>query len=400
METLPDVTALLAEAHGRIAPRFARAEMRARSRRYLTALLSRVERKNGWRVAEAMGDATPHGVQELLNSAVWDADLVRDDLRAYVLEHLADPTGVLIIDETSFIKKGSCSAGVRNQYCGRLGRLENCQVGVFVAYAGPAGAAFIDRDLYLPKDWAGDPERRGQAGVPEAVAFATKPQLAQQQLGRAFAAGVAPAWVLGDAIYGSDGKLRRWLEEQRQPYVLGVTSQEAIWGEWPEGTFQKRADAIAQSLPADAWRTITVAPGAKGPRTYDWAWVPTPNWLHLEPGEEAAWETWLLLRRSLTAGAEVAYARVFAPAGTPLAAVAEAAGRRWAIEVCFEAAKQEVGLADYEVRRWEGWRRHITLALLAHAVLVVAHAAGAPTTGAAPEKGGGRRINHRRTSCR
>src|SRR3954452_15471934 len=219
----------LSVLHARIAPRFRRAEPRGRALAYLRGLTSPIERKNGWQLAEAAGEATPDGMQRLLATADWDADAVRDDLRAYVVEHLGAPDGVLIVDETGFLKKGTKSVGVQRQYSGTAGRRENCQIGVFLGYASSRGRTFLDRALYLPQEWADDSERRQEAGVPEEVTFATKPELARGMLERAFAAGVPAAWVTGDAIYGDATDLRRWLEQERHPYVLAVSCSSPIW---------------------------------------------------------------------------------------------------------------------------------------------------------------------------
>jgi SRSO17 transposase len=351
----------LDELHARIAARFRRPEVRARARRYLAGLLERVERKNGWQLAERLGERHPRGVQRLLDAARWDAEAVRDDLRAYVVEHLGDERAVLVVDETGFLKKGTKSAGVQRQYSGTAGRTENCQVGVFLAYASPQGRAFLDRALYLPKVWAEDTARRAEAGVPEAVRFATKGTLARTLLQRAFAAGVPAAWVVGDTTYGADPGLRPWLERQRRAYVLGVPKTHRVW----RGAQQQSADAAIADLPARAWARCSAGEGSQGPRRYDWARIPLA-------GECAAgWGRWLLARRSLSDPTELAYYRVFAPSGTPLAEAVRAAGSRWAIEEGFERAKGEVGLDQYEVRRWDAWHRHITFALLAHAYLEV-----------------------------
>jgi SRSO17 transposase len=234
--------------HGRIGHRFRRSEARERAKRYLAGLLERVERKNGWQLAEQLGEPGPQGVQRLLNAADWDVDAVRDDLRAYVTEHLGHPAGVLIVDETGFLKKGTKSVGVQRQYSGTAGRIENCQIGVFLGYASNHGRAFLDRELYLPQAWARDSARRGEAGVPAAVTFATKPQLAQRMLARAFAAAVPAAWVSGDEIYGDDGVLRRWLAEGAHPYVLAVACSHPVW---QAGT-QERADRLIAALPQEA----------------------------------------------------------------------------------------------------------------------------------------------------
>jgi SRSO17 transposase len=342
----------------RIGARFARSETRERVRAYLIGLLGPVQRKNSWQVAEQIGDPDPYGVQYLMGRSDWDPQAVRDDLRAYVVETLGDADAVLILDETGFLKKGRHSAGVSRQYTGTAGRIENAQVGVFLAYASRHGTAFLDRALYLPKEWTDDPQRCEQAGVPKTTAFATKPQLAKQMLQRAFEAGVAAAWVTGDEVYGSDGQLRRWLEQEQRPYVLAVRSNQSVW----VGFQQVQVGALATSLPKRAWHPITIAAGSKGPRRYAWAWVPINH--DLGP----KWRRWLLVRKSLD-DCELAYYLAAGPARTTLTRLAKTAGARWSIESGFESAKQEVGLADYEVRSWTGWHRHITLSLLAHAVL-------------------------------
>jgi|SRR5947209_13874453 len=343
--------------HARIAGRFRRSEARDRARRYLAGLLDRVERKNGWQLAEHLGESGPQGVQRLLNAADWDVDAVRDDLRAYVVEHLGKPDSVLVIDETGFLKKGTKSVGVQRQYSGTAGRIENCQIGVFLGYASSAGRALIDRDLYLPKAWIDDGERRQEAGVPTAVTFATKPQLAKAMLERAFVAGVPAAWIAGDEVYGNDTGLRQWLEEQNRPYVLGVSANHPLWhaGE------RVRADAIVAALPTDAWATHSAGAGSQGERLYDWALIRLPD--------EGRGETahWLLVRRSRHDPTEFAYYRAYGPSDTEVEELVRVAGMRWTIEVCFEDAKEVVGLDQYEVRKWTAWYRHITLALLPHA---------------------------------
>ena len=347
--------------HARIAGRFRRAEARERARRYLEGLLDRVERKNVLQLAEHLGEAGPQGVQRLLNAAHWDADAVRDDLRAYVAEHLGDPSGVLIVDETGFLKKGTKSVGVQRQYSGTAGRRENCQIGVFLGYASPRGRAFLDRDLYLPKEWADDPARRHEAGVPGEVTFATKPALARRMLERAFGAGVPAAWVTGDEIYGDATDLRNWLERGGHPYVFAVSCSHPVWR---DGS-QERADALVACLPQAAWGTLSCGAGSQGERWYDWAWVRLPY----ETASGMA--QWLLARRKRSDPKELAYFRAFGPEATPLDDLVRVAGTRWAVEEGFEDAKGSVGLDQYEVRKWTAWYRHITLALLAHAYLAV-----------------------------
>ena len=352
----------------RIGARFARSETRDRVRAYLLGLLAPVQRKNAWQVAEQIGEGTPYGVQHLLGRAEWDPDEVRDDLRDYVVEALGDPDAVLILDETGFLKKGTHSAGVARQYTGTAGRVENAQVGVFLAYASRHGAAFLDRALYLPEEWTDDPERCTRAGIPEGTPFATKIRLARAMLERAFAAGVPAAWVTGDEVYGA-WELRRYLEEQRRPYVLAVRANQYV----TIGFGQVTVAALAKAMPGRAWHTIAIAAGSKGPRRYAWAWAVINS--DLGP----AWRRWLLVRRSLDDPEDLAYYIAAGPRRTTLTRLARTAGARWSIEGSFESAKQEVGLGDYEVRSWTGWHRHITLALLAHAVLAgVRKLAGTP----------------------
>jgi SRSO17 transposase len=357
-------TAYVADIERRLAPYFARAEPRQQAMAYLRGLLSPVERKNSWQLAEVGGDATPYGLQHLLRRARWDPDAVRDELRRYLLEHLGDAHAVVVIDETGFLKKGQHSAGVARQYSGTAGRIDNCQIGVFLAYASRHGQALLDRELYLPKEWTDDPGRCRQAGIPEERQFATKPKLAQQMLARAFAAGVPSSWVTGDCVYGDDRRLRLWLEDQPQAYVLAVSGKEYVWLDW----YQRRVKTVLAALPEDSWSRLSAGDGTKGPRWYDWCWLPLAE--PLEP----SWCRWLLVRRSLSDPRELQAYVVFAPQDTPLAEVVRVAGTRWTIESCFEAAKREVGLDHYEVRGWTGWYRHITLAMWALALLAVLRA--------------------------
>jgi SRSO17 transposase len=349
--------------HARIATHFRRAEPRRRALAYLHALIGQCERKNGWQIAELVGETTPDGIQRLLHAADWDVDAVRDDLRAYVIEHLGDPTGVLVVDETGFLKKGAKSVGVARQYSGTAGRRENQQIGVFLAYASERGCAFIDRALYIPEDWVIDRPRCDEAGIPASVQFATKGELAQAMLERAFTANVPASWVVGDTIYGGD-ELRRWLDNQGRPYVLAVPCSHGIWTQGQ----QVEARTLVDQRPEEAWTCLSAGEGSQGPRLYAWACLALPY--EHRPG----WTHWLLVRRSLSAPTERAFYRVSAPADTRVHEMVEAAGRRWTIEEGFEQAKGEVGLDHYEVRQWTAWYRHITLALLAHAHLEVSRA--------------------------
>ena len=352
-------------AHECIAGRFRRPEPRRRALAYLRGLLSSVERKNGWQLAEQAGDATPDGVQRLLYNYRWDADLVRDDLGDYVVEHLGCADGVVVVDETGFLKKGDKSAGVQRQYSGTAGRIENCQVGVFLAYAGVKGRTLLDRELYLPQVWARDWDRRREAGVPDSVGFRTKPQLAQFMLGRTLESGVPFAWFTGDEVYGSDRNLRLWLEREEIAHVMAMKSNEKLWALTDRGPLQVRADRLAAGVEESAWVRCSAGNGAKGPRVYDWAAV------DIRPLREPGKGHWLLARRSVAKPGELAFYVCFGPADTTLGELVRVAGTRWAIEECFEEAKGEVGLDQYEVRRWDGWYRHITLAMLAQAYLAV-----------------------------
>ena len=383
----------LAELQERLGELFGRADARRQANLYLEGLLSAVERKNGWQLAEQIGDARPWRTQRVLSRTLWEADAARDRCREYVVEHLGAADGVLVIDETGFLKKGSKSAGVARQYSGTAGRIENCQIGVFLAYASGRGHALIDRELYLPQDWAEDGARRATAGIPRAVSFATKPQLAQRMIARAIAAGVPFAWVVGDEVYGSDRRLRLFLEQHERPFILTVRSNEKLWSVLAGRLGQQTAADLAAALPDAAWHRLSAGAGAKGERLYDWARV------RLARLQAPPWDHWLLIRRSHSKPEKCAYYVVFAPAETPLAALARVAGRRWTIEECFEAGKQEVGLGDYEIRSWQGWYRHITLALLALAFLAALRAKLNRAT-AAPDKSGGPDLAFRSLSAR
>jgi SRSO17 transposase len=354
----------LMRAHQGVGDLFARSEVRERSLAYLEGLLSGCERKNGWQVAECVGDASPYGMQYLLGRARWDADALQARLSEYVEGKLGSPDAVLILDETGFLKKGSHSAGVQRQYSGTAGRIENSQIGVFLGYAGKRGYVLLDRALYLPQQWAEDGARRRAAGIPDQIEFQTKPMLGRQMLERAFQSGVSCGWVAGDEVYGRDSKLRHWLEARRQPYVLAVAADQRLWR---QDMRQHRVDELADQLPGRAWKRLSAGQGAKGERLYDWALMP---WAECE-----GWEHALLVRRSLEAEPE--YAFYFTYAGkkqSRLKTLVAVAGQRWAIESAFQMAKGECGMDHYEVRHWQGWYRHITLSMLALAVLAVLRA--------------------------
>ena len=333
-----------------VAGRFGRVEPRRRARAYVRGLLAPLASKNGWTLAEAAGDSTPDGMQRLLNAAAWDADGVRDDVRAYVTAHLGAADGVLVVDETGFLKKGTKSAGVQRQYSGTAGRVENCQLGVFCAYASSKGRALIDRELYLPKSWIADRDRCRQAAIPDDSVFATKPELARAMLGRAIEAGVPAAWATADEAYGQDHKFRSWLEQRRIGYVVAVPCSQTI----PGSTSTSRADVLAGQAPEQAWKRLSCGAGAKGPRIFDWAVAALPCYEDTTP---PGWSRWLLARRSPARNSkgelERAYYLCCAPAGTADEELIRVAGSRWAVEECFQTAKTETGLDQYQVRRYD-----------------------------------------------
>jgi SRSO17 transposase len=352
----------LGQLHRRIGHRFCRSEARERVKRYLLGLLGRVERKNGWQMAEAIGERDPQGVQRLLNAAKWDADGVRDDLREYVVEHLADEaTGVLIVDETGFLKKGEKSVGVARQYTGTAGDTVNCQVGVFLAYSSEKGAAFLDRSLYLPRAWTNDPARRAEANVPEEIVFRNKVELAEGMLQRVFEAEVPAGWVLADSFYGRSHAFRAWLEERGRPYAVMVPKTNAV----PLGGRKKRIGRYAERLPKGAFSKVRPAWDSGARRPWEWACV------DLLPDAERGMKRWLLVRRSTDDPEDLGFYQAYGPEGTHIQELVRVCQERWAVEECFAEAKGEVGLDHYEVRRWDSWHRHITLCLLAHAFLVV-----------------------------
>ena len=358
----------LDELFGRVAGRLYRTEPRKRARAYVTGLLAPLAGKNGWTLAEVAGDLSPDGMQRLLNSAHWDADGVRDDLRAYAVEHLGEPGGVLIVDETGFLKKGVKSAGVQRQYSGTAGRIENCQLGVFLAYASGKGRTLIDRELYLAKSWASDSGRRREAAVPEQGEFATKAVLAQAMLARALAAGVPASSVAADEAYGQDYKFRTWRERHTIGYVVAVPCSQSIPLRLETGfpTGSRRADDLVAHAPAQAWKRRSAGAGVKGHRFYDWAVAS----LHPSAHTPTGWGRWLLARRQILTPAqieaggtpEIAYYLCAGPPGTSDDDLVRVAGSRWAIEECFQTAKNEVGPDHYPVRRYDAWYRHVTLA--------------------------------------
>jgi len=361
---------------GRVAGRFARVETRRRAGVFLLGLLAGLPRVNCWTIAEHAGESTPDGMQHLLARASWDTDGVRDDLRGYVVDHLGDPDAVLVVDETGDVKKGSATVGVQRQYTGTAGRIENAQVGVYLVYASQRGHAFIDRALYLPKSWTSDPDRMAEAGVPAEIEFATKPALAGTMIARTLDAGVPAGWVAGDEVYGADPQLREALQQRGIGYVLAVASTHRV----TTSAGMQTAAALASALPGRAWHRRSCGAGAKGHRTYLWAWIELTT-------ADAPGCHWLLIRRNPRSG-ELAFYRAHSPRPVTLAVLARVAGRRWTIEESFQTGKELTGLDEHQVRRWTSWQRWTVLAMLAHAFLAVTaareHNRAAPPRGLIP----------------
>ena len=387
--------------HARFASLFVRSEPREQAAKYMRGLMATVVRKNGWQIAEAIGDETPDPTQRLLYEAKWDADAARDELQTFVVETLGDEEGIGVLDETGFLKKGTKSAGVKRQYTGTAGKTENCQVGVFLAYATPKGQAFLDRRLYLPQEWCDDVERRTEAKIPEAIEFQTKPEQAIEMLQHAWERGVPMRWVTGDEVYGNSTEVRDAIaREEGRWYVLAVSSNTPVWQERPAMEPPKRdgggrsrtkprladdapplttVSAVVAEWPESQWQRSTVAEGEKGPRTYDWARERVVESRDGLPGPDA----WLLARRSLSDPTDIAYYLSNAPVDIPLLELARVASSRHVVEQVIEEGKGETGLDEYEVRYWHSWYRHVTLSTMAHAWLVSIRCLAA-------EKGGAR----------
>jgi len=361
----------------RIAGRFGRVEPRRQARAFLLGLLSDVDTRTCWQLAEWAGELTPHRMQRLLGEAVWDADAVRDEVRGFVVDELGDPGAVLILDDTGDLKKGTHSVGVQRHYTGTAGRIENAQIAVFLAYASRHGYTLIDREIYLPRSWTDDAARCAAAGVPEDVRFATKIALARRMLTRAATAGIPAAWATADEAYGGDRGLRRDLQTRGTGYVLAVAKSHRVTASRVAGP--QRADQIAATLTRRAWNRYSAGPGAKGPREYDWAWVAiTP------PDDEQTGHHWLLVRRRRTDG-ELAFYRCWSPTPVALPTLVRVAGTRWRIETAFQTSKNATGLDEHQVRRWHSWYRHTTLVMLAHAILTVIAARERTRSSADPE---------------
>jgi SRSO17 transposase len=343
----------------RIAEEFSTSSGLANAQKYIKGLMSPIERKNGWQMAEAMGETTPYALQQFLYRGKFSADNLRDHLRDYVNEKLGDENGVLVVDETRFLKQGKMSVEVKRQYSGTAGRIENCQIGVFLTYSSKKGHAPIDRRLYIPEDWIQTPERCRKAGVPETVTFQTKPQMALEMIQAATEAGVSYKWVTGDCVYGDYTDIRIWLEKVKKSYVMSVSGKAYVW----RGYNQVSVGSILKNLPAEGWFEASCGDGSKGARVYDWLLLP------INPGTTPGYKRSLLIRRSKSTPDELRVYICFAPVETTSQKYVEAAGCRWTVETCFKESKSEVGLDQYEVRSYSGWYKHITFACLALALL-------------------------------
>lgn len=370
----------LRDVKARIAPLFGQSRVAASAGQFLDGLVGNEPRKTGWMRAEAVGDPGPWRQQAILGRGRWDAEALRDIVRDYALETLADRDAVLVVDETGFLKQGKASCGVARQYTGSAGKITNCQIGVFASYVSRHGHAFIDRALYLPKEWTDDPERLTAAHVPENVGFATKPQIARRMIARAIAANVPFSYVAGDSVYGTGG-IETTLREAGKGYVLGVASNHVFrsWGK--KQVVGGTAAKIAQNLPKNAWRRLSAGEGTKGPRLHDWAYLELAD---LAAGQynsavTGEWTRGLLIRRNIADG-DLAFFSTWCPKDTPMEKLVSVEGCRWAIEDSFEAAKNELGLDHNETRSWHGWHRHVSLVMLAFAMMaVIRHRANAGT---------------------
>lgn len=371
--SVEDVLALtleaLRDAKARMRPVFGQERIAASAGRFLETLLGNEPRKTGWMRAEAAGDPGPWRQQGLLGRAQWDANALRDVVRDHVVDHFGDPDAVLVVDETGFLKKGAASCGVSRQYTGSAGKITNCQIGVFATYVSSKGYAFLDRALYLPKSWTDTPERLAAAHVPDDIRFATKPSLATAMIGRALAAEVPFAWVSGDSVYGV-GDLEMALRRAGKGFVLGVNANHWFHSWRPDVMWVGEAREIIKTLPDEAWVRRSAGHGTKGERWYDWLYCPMADLQASEYSDTltGTWTRGLLVRRNPADG-DLRYFTTWCPQGTPLETLVRVEGARWRIEEGFETAKNELGLDHNETRSWHGWHRHVSLVMLAYAMM-------------------------------
>jgi len=369
----------LRDVKGRIRPLFAQERTAVSASLFLDGLLSDERRKTGWMRAEAAGDPGPWRQQTVLGRGRWEANALRDIVREYTLETLADPDAVLVIDETGFLKQGKASCGVARQYTGSAGKITNCQIGVFAAYVSRHGHAFIDRALYLPKAWTDDARKLAAAHVPAGTDFSTKPQLARAMIERAIAAEAPFAWVAADSVYGV-GDVEMALRRAGKGYVLGVTGKHHFRS-WDKQPIAGTANEIAAELDASVWKRLSAGEGTKGARLHDWAYIELAD-LEAEAfydGPNGTWTRGLLVRRNI-ADEDLAFFSTWCPAGTSISTLVQVEGHRWSIEDSFETAKNELGLDHNETRSWHGWHRHVSLVMLAFAMMAaIRHRANATT---------------------
>ncbi len=368
----------LRDVKARIRPLFEDKRTMASAEKFLDGLLGGEPRKTGWMRAEAAGDSGPWRQQAILGRSRWDADALRDMVREYALETLADEDAVLVVDETGFLKQGKASCGVARQYTGSAGKITNCQIGVFASYVSRHGHAFIDRTLYLPKEWTDPPARLKATYVPADIGFATKPQIASRMITRAIAAKVPFRYVAADSVYGT-GDIEIALRKAGKGYVLGVASNH-VFRSWGRKTFiSGTAVQIANALPKHAWQRLSAGEGTKGPRWHDWAYLRLADLDDRDYNNTLTgrWTRGLLIRRNTTDG-EMAFFSTSCPKATPMAKLVAIEGHRWAIEDSFETAKNEFGLDHNETRSWHGWHRHVSLVMLAFAMMAaIQHRANA-----------------------
>ncbi|MQR99270.1 IS701 family transposase [Gluconobacter aidae] len=359
----------LRDVKARLRPVFGQERIAASAGRFLETLLGNEPRKTGWMRAEAAGDPGPWRQQALLGRAQWDADALRDVVRAHVVDHFGDADAVLVVDETGFLKKGAASCGVSRQYTGSAGKITNCQIGVFATYVSDKGHAFLDRALYLPKSWTDKPERLAAVHVPEDVRFASKPSLATTMIGRALAAEVPFSWVAGDSVYGV-GDLEMALRAAGKGYVLGIHQNHWFHSWRPDLLISGEARDIVKALPEELWIQCSAGHGTKGERLYDWLYCPMADLEGqiADSDTPGLWTRGLLVRRNPADG-DLAYFTTWCPQGTSLETLARVEGTRWRIEECFETAKNEFGLDHNETRSWHGWHRHVSLVMLAYAMM-------------------------------
>jgi SRSO17 transposase len=323
--------------------------------------MSTTERKNGWQLSEYLGYSTPYAIQQFLYRGRFNPDSLRDVSRDYISEKLGEPDGTLVVDETGFLKQGKKSCGVKRQYSGTAGRIENCQIGVFLTYACSKGHSPIDRRLYLPEEWTEDQERRKGAGIPETTEFQTKPQMALEMIQSATSCGVPYKWVTGDCVYGDYSEIRFWLEQNDKCYVMSVSGKAYYW----LGDHQEKISSLLQNLPEEGWFSCSCGDGSKGARIYDWLIK------EINPPAKSGWKRWVLIRKNKAEKNPYRAYICCAPAETLPEKLVEIAGTRWTVETCFKESKGEVGLDQYEVRSYDGWYKHITLACIALALITV-----------------------------